>query len=186
MADKIISIGVQNPSNPRESEGEPLPVSPSHLAQALVADKDAPSTLNNALAGALGPLIQGHTGDQSSKDSESGNYTDPGVPAGQSGVEAQQSINARPVATEINNKRSYEESQDDCLEIRAVKRPRANMASTDIECDHNELEESDLILAPNSRWEASENLKELINASTQPLKRFERRAIEKDRCGLHA
>lgn len=66
------------------------------------------------------------------------------------------------MATENNNKRSYEESQDDCLEIRAVKRPRANMASTDIECDHNELEESDLILAPNSRWEASENLKELI------------------------
>lgn len=84
------------------------------------------------------------------------------------------------MATENNNKRSYEESQDDCLEIRAVKRPRANMASTDIECDHNELEESDLILAPNSRWEASENLKELINASTQPLKRFERRAIEKE------
>ena len=54
------------------------------------------------------------------------------------------------------------------------------MASTAIECDHNVLEENDLILSPNSRWEASENLKELINASTQPLKRFERRAIEKE------
>ncbi len=43
------------------------------------------------------------------------------------------------------------------------------MTSTDIEGDHDELEESDLILPPNSRWEASENLKELINASIQPL-----------------
>lgn len=80
MADEIISIDVQNPSNPRESEGEPLPVSPSHLVQALVAGKDALFTLTNALAGALGPLIQGHASDQSDKDSESGNYTDPGEP----------------------------------------------------------------------------------------------------------
>ena len=143
MADEIISINVQNPSNPHESEGEPLPVLPSNLVQALVTDKGALSTLTNALAGALGPLIQGHASDQSDKDSESGNYTDPGLPAGQSGVEAQQSINAYPVATENNNKSSYEESQDDCLEIGAVKRPRANMASTDIECDHDELKESD-------------------------------------------
>lgn len=50
------------------------------LVQALVAGKDALFTLTNALAGALGPLIQGHASDQSDKDSESGNYTDPGEP----------------------------------------------------------------------------------------------------------
>ncbi len=179
MAEEIISIDVQNPSNPPQSEGEPLPASASNLVQALVADKDALSALTNALASALGPLIHSHARGQGDKDSESENYTEPAVPVGQSGVEAQQSINARPVATENNNKRTCEESQDDCLEIRAVKRPRA-MTSTDIEGDHDELEESDLILGPNSRWEASENLKELINASIQPLKRFERRAIKKE------
>ena len=179
MAEEIISIDDKNPSNPPQSEGEPLPVSPSNLVQALVADKDALSALTNALASALGPLIHSHARDQGDKDSESDIYTEPAVPVGQSGVEAQQSINAHPVATENNNKRTCEESQDDCVEIRAVKRPRA-MTSTDIEGDHDELEESDLILAPNSRWEASENLKELINASIQPLKRFERRAIKKE------
>ncbi len=77
--------------------------------------------LTKALASALGPLSHSHARDQSDKDSESENYTEPAVPVGQSGVEAQQSINARPVAEENNNKRTCEESQDDCLEIRAVK-----------------------------------------------------------------
>ena len=179
MADKIVSIDDQNPSNPPLSEGEPLPVSPSNFVQALVADKDALSALTNTLAGALGPLIQSHARDQSNKVSGSENYAVPAVPVGQSGVEAQHSINARPVAAENNNKRTCEESEDDSLEVRAVKCPRV-MSSTDIECDQNELEESDLILAPNSRWEASENLKELVNASIQLLKSFERRAIKKE------
>ena len=115
------------------------------------------------------------------KDSESGKYAVPAVPVEQSGEKIQQSSIARPVATENSNKRNCEESQDDCLKLlRAVKRPRG-MPSTDIECDHDELEESYLIIIlPNSRWEASENLTELVNASIQPLKRFERKAIKKE------
>ena len=174
--DQIVSIDVQNPSNPHQSEGESLPVSPCNLVQALVADKEALSALTNALASAIKPLITSHAFEQSVKDSVSENYVDPAVPGGQSGVEADQSINARPVATTNPNKRTVEESNDDCLEVRAVKRPR--VAST--EYDHDELEESDLIPSPNSRWEASECLSELLNASIQPLKRFERRAIKKE------
>ena len=83
MAEEIISIDVQNPSNPPQSEGEPLPASASNLVQALVADKDALSALTNALASALGPLIHSHARGQGDKDSESENYTEPAVPVGQ-------------------------------------------------------------------------------------------------------
>ena len=121
MAEEIISIDDKNPSNPPQSEGEPLPASPSNLVQALVADKDALSALNKSFSERPWAFSHSHARDQSDKDSESENYTEPAVPVGQSGVEAQQSINARPVAAENNNKRTCEESQDDCLEIRAVK-----------------------------------------------------------------
>ena len=80
------------------------------------------------------------------------------------------------MATTNHNNRTVEKSNDDCLEVRAVKRPR--VAST--EYDHDELEESDLIPSPNSRWEASECLSELLNTSIQPLKLFEHRAMKKE------
>ena len=138
--------------------------------QALVADKEALSALTNALASATKPLITSHAIEQSFKDSVSENYVDPAVPGGQSGVEVDQSINARPVATTNHNKRTFEESNDDCLEVRTIKCPRVALT----EYDHDELEESDLIPSPNSCWKASECLRELPNASIQPLKRFER------------
>lgn len=118
-------------------------------------------------------MILSHAIEWSNKDSVSESYADPAVPGGQPGVEADQSINALPVATTNHNKRTVKESNEYCLEIRTVKRPR--VAST--EYDHDELEESDLILSPNSRWEASERLSELLNASIRPLKRFKRRVI---------
>ena len=80
--DQIVSIDVQNPSNPDQSEGESLPVSPCNLVQALVADKEALSALTNALASAIKPLITSHAIEQSVKDSVSENYVDPAVPGG--------------------------------------------------------------------------------------------------------
>jgi hypothetical protein len=61
------------------------------------------------------------------------------------------------VATGNTRKRTTDESIADCIEIGAVKRPCA-VSATNIEYDHAELEESDMILAPNSRWEDSESL----------------------------
>ena len=100
-------------------------------------------------------MIQIHARDQSNKDSESENDAVPAMSVGQSGVEAQHSINARPVAAENNNKRTCEELEDNSLEVRAIKHPHV-MSLTDIECDQDKLEESDLIFAPNSHWEATE------------------------------
>ena len=171
MAEETISTNMQrdngNPSNPASSSGETLPVLPINLVQALIADKDALLTLTNAISAANEPLRQHHAVYENEQ---------PAVPEGQPGRSSvlYPSV-ARGVASESTQKRVSEELSDDSLEIiRAVKRPRIEI------CDHDELEESDLIAAPNARWDASESLKELIDASIQPLKRFERRAIKKE------
>jgi hypothetical protein len=128
MAEENISIDIehdnQNPSNPESSKGETLPVLPTNLVQALVADKDALLTLTNAISTAIVPLFKNHA-DQSRKNSESENNANPAVLVGQSGVATEQSPDAPPVATGNTRKRIADESIADCIEIRAVKRPCA-------------------------------------------------------------
>ena len=141
-----------------------------HLASTGSRCRQGSAFGSNALASATKPLITSHAIEKSVKDSAPENYVAPAAPGGQSGVEVDQSINARPVATTNHNKRTFEESNDDCLEVSAIKRPRVALT----EYDHDELEESDLIPSSNSCWKASECLSELLNASVQPLKRFER------------
>ena len=77
MEEEIISIASKDPTDSVPSQTETLPTSPSYLMQALVADKEALSTLTTAITSALAPLIQNHAVRDRSKDSEN-----PAMPVG--------------------------------------------------------------------------------------------------------
>ena len=70
MEEEIISIASKDPTDSVPSQAETLPTSPSYLVQALVADKEASSTLTKAITSALAHLIQNHAVRDRSKDSE--------------------------------------------------------------------------------------------------------------------
>ena len=106
MEEEIISIASKDPTDSVPSQAETLPTSPSYLVQALVADKEASSTLTKAITSALAHLIQNHAVRDRSKDSEN-----PAAPVRQSGVETNQSktaqLSADLVATQNSEKRTF-------------------------------------------------------------------------------
>ena len=182
----------------RETSMEGKNPSSTELVQAIVADQGFITQLSSAIMAQMAPQLRSvNTHNTAVLQGQADGSQSPGVSQDQTGTQTFTLPGVSYEQTGPNEQSNPTVSQD---RSGTVKRARAHVIDVDVdECltpakrvrvsgdvaleleTNNELEEleTDNMLSPNSRWEASEGLSQFLESAVKRLNKFDRKMLVK-------
>ena len=182
----------------RETSMEGKNLSSTELVQAIVADQGFITQLSSAIMAQMAPQLRSvNTHNTAVLQGQADGSQSPGVSQDQTGTQTFTLPGVSYEQTGPNEQSNPTVSQD---RSGTVKRARAHVIDVDVdECStpakrfrdsgdvaleletNNKLEElqTDNMLSPNSRWEASEGLSQFLESSVKRLNKFDRKMFVK-------